>query len=243
MNQKQPNGFYQSTLLNKIPNLVHAFSSRRLNDMRDEKNRKSFLATLGLKRKILVQPEQVHGGEVSTVSYARSDGIINDADGLVSKIGNSTLLLGVRTADCLPILAVDPIEKIIGVAHAGWRGTLAGISISLIDTFIKVGSKPKNIFVVIGPHIGMCCYDVPEERAKRFRSIFENDPKAVSQIQDRWYIDIGYLNYKQLLVQGVTPEHIDASPTCTSCQHDEFFSYRKDTKETFGEMMGVIGFQ
>lgn len=231
MLQKLPSGFYQSTLLSDVPHLVHAFSSRELGDMKkNRENRKKFLDLLALQEKSVAAAQQIHSNKVGV------DALVLDKDSTFSAAA-------VFVADCVPILCVDSEAKVIAATHAGWKGTLGKITSNTIQAMQKAGAKSKNILVSIGSHIGMCCYNVPQDRAKKFINIFNNDQKVASIIEGAWHVDLGYANYLQLLSVGVKPEHIDAPPTCTSCQVNDFFSYRKDSKETFGEMMAVIGYE
>lgn len=246
MLQKNIVGLYQSSIFSSIEGLVHGFSTRAAGDMRSKENRKHVLQELSELDPLLVLPEQIHGVTVMIVS--KCDGA-RGADALVYHslkgvaLKGSPVVLGVLTADCVPLLAVDPVAQIIGVAHAGWKGTVGGIATRLVASMRKEGAKTDRILVSVGPHIGMCCYDVPDERAQRFLIEFNENPKVVSEINNAWHVDIGYANFLQLKHAGIALEHIDAPPTCTKCQRDEFFSYRRDTKETFGEMLGVIGYR
>ncbi len=181
-------------------------------------------------------PQQIHGTRIAVVTKKDQGKTIPGVDGLVSK----DIAIGVSFADCVPILAVDPKAKIIGTAHAGWKGTLHGIARELILTMTNAGADVKNIYISIGPHIGMCCYNVPDERARVFQKQFGTDEKIAARIDGDWHVDIGYVNYLQLLKAGIAKEHIDAPPSCTSCQVAEFHSFRKDSKDTFGVQLGVI---
>ena len=104
----------------------------------------------------------------------------------------------------------------------------------------KAGADEKNIFVSIGPHIGMCCYNVLPDRAEAFEKSFGTDEKIAAKIQGEWHLDIGYANLELLRKAGVPAKHIDAPVFCTSCQVDRFNSFRKDPKERFGVQLGVI---
>lgn len=239
MLKKNDKGYYESSLLTSV-NIEHAFSSRELGDMRIEANRRKFLTVYGLDDYSLVMPQQVHGDVISAVNDT-SEKEISGADGLVyRKQGNQKIALGVVTADCVPILAADPKARIIGAAHAGWRGTLNNISRHLIEAMHELGADSKNILVSIGPHIGACCYNVTKERADKFIDQFENDAKAISFWDDGWHLDLGYMNFLQLIKSGIPQKNIYVALACTSCQHDKWFSYRKDTKESFGEMLSFI---
>jgi hypothetical protein len=202
--------------------------------MRSPRTKQLFLEHIGLPMEC-VYPEQIHGEGIAIITNQKN--VISGVDGLI--VGDRhDVAVSVRTADCVPILAIDPSTHTIGVAHAGWRGTKKRIAKNLIESMEKEGADINSILVSIGPHIGACCYSVPEERAWGF---LEYAQVALKK-KDTWYLDNGLANYLQLVNVGVKPEHIDVSTLCTSCKNDEFFSYRKDTKETFGEMVSVIGF-
>lgn len=230
---------YQSTLLSTFHGVIHGFSVRSMGDMKDNrKNRESYSSALGIPTPPALA-EQVHDTLISLVDKGEQD-IVPGVDGLVS-FGIS---IAVVAADCVPVLLVDPSAHICAVVHAGWQGTLGGIVTNAVERMVECGASLESIIACIGPHIGMCCYDVPEERSKKFLNKFGLEDKiAMLQNDGRWHLDIGWVNYRQLLDSGVVAHHIDAPPICTSCQNDSFFSYRKDTKDTYGEIMGVIGFR
>lgn len=217
---KNKSGLFQSSLLLQFKEIQHRFSTKKQGDGRREVGKPG-----------IYFPEQIHGNHVS---YVQKELITPGVDGLLATSG----FIGVRTADCVPLLFYDQSEKIIGAVHAGWKGTIANIA---KQTVLAMRSNPKNIMVCIGPHISMCHYNVPQDRAEKFLRIYPNDQRAVSKINGKWYLDIGYVNLIQLLQAGIAIDHIDAPPTCTYCQKDDFFSYRRDSKETFGEMVAVIG--
>lgn len=216
------------------------YSTKNFGDMRSSKNREEFLNYHKLDSKPLIIPEQVHGNNVVVVSKEEAGSLIMGADGLVT--GDDTLVLGVLAADCVPLLFVDPKKRMFGVVHAGWRGTLGGIVKNIIDKMKVLGAHPKDILVSIGPHIGMCCYDVPQERVQHFFDMFGNDSKVASFIEGKWYLDVGYANFLSLVDQGIFSKNIHSPIVCTSCQIDTYFSYHKN-KKSFGEMMGVIAWK
>lgn len=185
----------------------------------------------------MIFPEQIHGSGVAMVKRSDTGKIIEGVDGLVSA---DPVTLGVRVADCVPILAFDEEAGVIGAAHAGWRGTLGNIAGSLIGKMAELGAQAKHIRVILGPHIGMCCYDVPKDRAMKFLSEIGSDDKIASFFENNWHVDIGFANFVQLVTAGILPENITAKVVCTSCQVDTYFSYRKDMKSTFGEQLGII---
>lgn len=228
---------FQSSLILQFEGVIHGFSSRAAGDMgQGRENRKRFAHTLGLTKQV-VFAEQVHGTRIGTTTKFSSD-LIPGVDGLVS----SALPVAIVSADCVPVLLVDAVSHVCAAVHSGWKGTLGNVVGHAVRSMVKAGAKAGAVHSVIGPHIGACCYDVPEDRITLFQDRFGQNEKMVHQIRDKWYLDLGLINYRQLIEAGVSPGHIDAPPVCTSCQHNDFFSFRRDTKQSFGKMMAVIGF-
>ena len=228
---------FRSTLLSGMSGVIHGFSSRNQGDMTQRfGNRDRFTKALGFKKPAFFA-EQIHGTFIGQTDTQSKD-TISGVDGLVSREGP----VAVVPADCVPVLLVDPVNGVCSAVHAGWKGSLENIVGRAVSSMVKAGARTAEIYGVIGPHIGACCYDVPEDRIALFGDCFGADEKMMYQFQETWHLDIGWVNYRQLIDAGVSAGHIDAPPTCTCCQHDTFFSFRKDTKETFGKMMAVIGF-
>ncbi len=230
------------SLFSAFPDLVCALSTRKIGSLIVHKqlveNALPLTAQIPVALNELVVMEQTHGNLVVTVDEDYAGKFVSGADGLIT--GQKDLFLTVNTADCVPLFFFDPIKKLVATAHAGWRGTLGRIATEIIAHMLLLDSDPQDILVVIGPHIGTCCYSVPVERAQALKQEFPQS-MGVFQNQNQWYIDLGILNKEQLMQVGVSPKHIEAPIACTSCQNDVYFSYRKDTKNTFGEMLGIIG--
>lgn len=225
MIQSSDSGLFQSSLLAGHSSVIHGFSGRAAGDMKRETgNRKIFIQNLSFRAMPLL-PRQTHSARVP-------------GDGLVSK----TRQVAVFTADCVPVLLVDPEAHVCAAVHAGWKGTLGGITKAAVAAMVHEGACAEDIYAVIGPHIGSCCYDVLKDRADAFVRAFGPDERAAFLRGRRWFLDLGRVNYRQIVAVGVRAHHIDLLPVCTSCQNDKFFSYRRDSRETHGEMMAVIGF-
>lgn len=144
------------------------------------------------------------------------------------------IALCIKTADCVPILLADPIRRVIGAVHAGWKGTALGIAEKTVDIFVRrFASNPQDILALIGPAIGPCCYEVDspvfEAMAGRPQSaaFFSRMPH-----RQRWMLDLPLANKFQLLDRRIRPEYIFSSGLCTSCRHDLFFSHRRDRVQT-----------
>lgn len=281
--------------LEKIPWLVHGFSTRpggfsRAYGKRDlnlgltkddsratvERNRAEFLrgleATAARRndshkpaRWKLITLRQVHS---DIIHHVDSHHVASDApptgDGLIT--ATPGLLLGIQTADCLPIILVDAKRRAVGVFHAGWRGTVKRIVEKGIGEMHRwFGTRPQDLKAAIGPGVGGCCYEVGEEvrtkfesqfsyAAKLFREVKDSDPvrekypllfltaraPGHGELPPKIFLDLAEANRRQLLSVGVPARSIAASPLCTSCRTDLLFSYRAEKGKT-GRMMAVAG--
>ena len=173
---------------------------------------------------------QVHGDEVHIVEKPESHGWKEAdpavrADALLTDIPG--VVLTVLTADCVPILLCDPVQRVVGAVHAGWKGSALGI----LDKTVKImekryGSCPEEILAAIGPAIGGCCYEVGPEVAEHFAEYA--GAVIPSEKGANPHLDLKAVNRRQLLDAGVLPEHIETSPVCTACEHERFFSYRRE---------------
>lgn len=232
------NGAYQSTLLSGLAGVVHGFSPRSLGDARIPAHTAEFVRRVTGNDTRVIGVRQIHGADV-VVADASSPRTMPGADGVVTTLPHT--VVEVHVADCVPLLLVDPIAKVSAAVHAGWRGTLSGIAGNAVRKMIGAGANGAQIYAVIGPHIGRCCYTVGQDRAEMFLTAFGDDQRNAVEASDGWRLDLGFINRTQLVSAGIPADHIDAPLMCTSCQIDKFFSYRKDTKETFGEIIGIIG--
>lgn len=228
-------GLYRFSAWNSIPGLYHGTTSRALGDSRDIRIRHHVAHLVGQDPMSVRTVRQVHSATVTPEQDVAAD---TAADGLVT--GKNDVVLGIHTADCAPLFFVDPDARIVGIAHAGWKGTMKGIAQKAVYAMEKNGANRKRILAGIGPAIGVCCYVVDGNRAALFADAFGAD--VVRQTPDGWYIDLARANEHLLVESGISKERISKGNVCTSCSIDTCYSYRKDTKETFGEMFSIIGF-
>lgn len=217
--------------------LVSGVSVRHHGDARSETVRSAILALAGLSADAYVGVRQVHGVGIAVLEHGRLDGA-HDSDGLVTR--EPGYVLGIRTADCVPIMLADVKHSVIGIVHAGWRGTEGGIVKEAVRAMEKLGAAAEAIQAFIGPHIGACCYTVDEARAARFLRVFDASPTVAYREAGEWHLGLGSANRLHLIEAGIAPHNIEYGVSCTSCQVDRYFSYRKDTKESFGEMLSFI---
>jgi polyphenol oxidase len=187
----------------------------------------------------LVTLKQMHSALVRRVGRAEiaeraslwGDGLLTNEPGV---------LLGIQTADCLPILIADRQRRAVGAFHAGWRGTLKGIVEQGVAAMGReFGSNPKDLLAAIGPGIGQCCFAVGAEVRDLFQARYGYSGELFSEGQ-ALSLDLVEANRRQLLTAGLNPEAIFTLNACTSCRTDEFFSYRAERGKT-GRLMAVIG--
>jgi YfiH family protein len=275
----------QADSLAKIPWLIHGFSTRvggfsRLyggsslnlgftkedSRMAVERNRAAFLkATDAVDRGRpwpLVTLRQIHSGLIHCVSDGPETQLTGD--GLISRTPN--LLLGIQTADCIPVILVDSKRKAVGVFHAGWRGTVKRIVEKGVGEMRRwFGTLPRDIHAAIGPGIRGCCYEVGAEVQQEFESQFayaadlfretrESDPvrekypmlflsaraPGHTDLPRKIFLDLPEANRRQLISAGVVAGNIEVSPLCTVCRVDLLFSHRAEKGMT-GRMMSIAG--
>lgn len=229
--------------------LVHAFSSRIGGNTPEpmnsfslgtagnvafkayiEDNRKSVCDILGINYNLIINPDQKHTDNIKIIASLNDD--LSETDGVITAIPGLVLLL--LFADCVPIILFAPKEKVLGVIHAGWRGTAKKIVQKAITMFDKeFNVPPENVKAAIGPAIGQCCYPVSLDVARELKnSIDQNCDNIFKNVGDSDLIKIGLkeLNGQQLLESGVVD--IDIYNGCTSCNNSLFYSYRADNGKT-----------
>lgn len=175
----------------------------------------------------LIRVRQVHSANVvvATEAFLPED---TPGDGLVTRLRG--VALGIRTADCVPVLLLDPARSAIGALHAGWRGTVKGIIRTGVETMREAfGTDPGSIRAAIGPGIGPCCYVVGEDVAGAFRAAFPWWRTVVAEAgrAEKVRLDLPSAAARACLDAGVRPENIERLSPCTSCD-PRFHSYRRD---------------
>lgn len=201
-----------------------------------EDNRRLVAEHVGYAPDALVVTKHVHGTAVWTVGEPlpdppEFDGLVADEPGVV---------LGAFAADCVPLVFGDPVARVCGAAHAGWRGTVAGAAANVVERMIARGARAASIRVALGPCIGPCCFEVGDEVVGEFQRTFGDVPGLVVEGPRREHIDLRIANRLQLEALGVRAEHIDSAPPCTRCEPERFYSYRRDGF-LGGVHMGFIG--
>jgi YfiH family protein len=252
----------------KNPNLVVGFTTKNggfsskpfnsfnlglhVSDQKEfvHKNRTKLGDLIGFSASRFVCSEQVHDTRIIKVTNEDAGKGVFDyktaipqTDGIYTDEPN--LLLTSCYADCVPLYFYAPHKNLIGVAHAGWKGTIKGIGEKMVKSWeSQEHVSPKDIHVVIGPSIRDCCYIVDDVVINEVKNVLGNSEtipyKEVSPGQYR--LDLSLLNKIILLNAGINEMHINCSSFCTSCEEELFFSHRRDRGKT-GRMMSFIGYR
>jgi len=202
---------YRVSELDRMEWLVHGFGTRQA----DVPTRFGRLATL----------KQIHSAEC--VAGAGRSGVLGTGDALLENTPGA--VVAVKTADCIPLLLVDPIHRALAAVHAGWRGTVAGVAKSAVAALgAQFGSRAGDLHAAIGPAIGKCCYEVGAEVAAQFGFV------------GRAHIDLAEAVRRQLEAAGVGAPRIYIAGLCTKCLAAEFHSFRRDG-EAAGRLYSYAG--
>lgn len=188
-------------------------------------NRARAMELLGVSPSALTTVYQVHSPDVATVTEPFPHSAAPKADALVTD--RPGIALGILTADCVPVLFVDPVARVIGAAHAGWKGAVTGVLEATVEAMVALGADRPRILAGIGPHIGWDSYEVGPEFRERFVS---TDPGhdvlfRPSDRADHWMFNIGGYVLGRLQVAGVG--QVETTGLDTLAREDLFFSYRR----------------
>jgi len=220
--------------LEALPGLVHGFERRSASAGAETREATRARVASALERRgRLFLMRQVHGATVVRAPWeGRPDG-----DAAVTTAAG--VLVGVETADCLPLLLVDPVRRAVAAVHAGWRGTAARVAARAAAALVDSGSRAEDLLAAAGPCIGACCYEVGEELRDALgpgaRSFFRPGPRG------RPHLDVRAANVSQLVESGVHPQSIHHVDECTSCGADPYYSYRRDGPGG-GRMISFVGY-
>lgn len=250
----------------KFPHLVVGFSGRKRGEDWNERNyalhvgdrpeqvivnRQKLAEQFEMELAAWTCGEQVHGVHVAQVTaedrgrgQRSRDTAFSDTDGMFTAEKN--LLLASYYADCVPLYFYSPDIDVVGVAHAGWKGTVGQIGAGMIAQLHEQGADRTQIHVAIGPSIGSCCYEVDEYVMNPLRQALSTKEQvervATPTIPGKWKLDLKLANAELLQQAGIPSEQILISQWCTSCADEHFYSHRRDRGVT-GRMVAWIGKQ
>jgi len=209
-------------------------------------NLESLCKSLEVERSNIIECDQVHGDDILVLDHVPQTS--SEADAIIAV--NSGLYPSVKTADCVPILIIDPVTKISAAIHAGWKGTVLRITKKVVVTLENLfGIKSKNLIASIGPAIGSCCYEVDEivldplmssiPWALEFTLPSTTNAKTDSR---KKRLDLPGINYRELTILGILPENIYCLKMCSFCNKERLHSYRRDGSNA-GRNIAITGFR
>lgn len=229
----------------EFSNLIYGISSKNDGKMNDNNenlknivlsNRKVYFDKLNINTENLVFAGLIHDKNIAIVTKNNKNTKIPSHDGLITK--EKDLILAVTVSDCVPIYFYDHTNKVIGIAHSGWKGTVKNIANEVINKMkLNFNSDPKNILIYIGPHIQKCHFEIKDDIIEKFNDykefIFENDNKK--------FVNLSLIIKKQLIKAGIYENNIEISNECTFCNKEQYFSYRRDRTEDIDSMVAYLG--
>lgn len=195
-----------------------------------EENRTLLSKALGMNLNRVGYVDQIHSDKVLKLD-ADSSGqgrSLGEGDGIITNEKNIPIMIMV--ADCLPVMFYDPAHQAIGLAHAGWRGTVSHVAAkTLLAMGEAYGTKPEDVKAALGPCIGACCYEVGEDVKEEFTKVFPWGGEVLERSgKEHWKLDISGANARQLLEIGVREENLVRSSLCTIQNIDLFYSHRAE---------------
>ncbi len=228
---------YHFTILNSFQTVAHAISTRNSLFVSDFnlsfhtgkedqvlKNRERLRQFF--KAKTLTIPKQCHGIKVEQITNQNSEQIPVDTDALITNVPG--LAIGVLSADCVPILFYDPVQKALGAAHAGWKGTVAGIASATVQSMHEsYGTNPADVIACIGPSISQPHFEVGEEVADQFRQL-GLEACIQQEAGAKPHIDLWVANGLLLQEAGLLKSHIHTAALCTYEETRHFYSARAE---------------
>src|SRR5262245_36667851 len=216
-----------------VPGFVHGFEQRAAGSEGETREAARRRVTDALTPQRLLFLRQVHGARVWAAPW---EGVPEGDAGFATDPG---LVLAVETADCLPVLILDRRRRATAIAHAGWRGTAAGVAARAVEALLESGSRAADLEAALGPGIGPCCYEVGQD----VRDAFGADGEGLFRMgpRGRPHLDLRAANERQLREVGISPAGIHLMDECTFCRPELYHSYRRDGAGS-GRMISFVGF-
>jgi polyphenol oxidase len=252
LNQVELFGAVMAFSLRFRKNQVELYESREISNSNNAEkfgevtNLESLCKSLKIERSNIIECDQVHGDEILVLDHVPQTS--SEADAIIAV--NSGLYPSVKTADCVPILIIDPVTKISAAIHAGWKGTVLRITKKVVGALEDLfGIKSRNLIASIGPAIGSCCYEVDEivldplisrvPWASEFTLPSTENAKIDSR---KKRLDLPGVNYRELTISGILPENIYLLKMCSFCNKERLHSYRRDGSNA-GRNIAITGFR
>lgn len=203
-------------------------------------NQRRVAEALGVSPGSFVFSDQVHGVRIQAVNPGNRAQPVLETDALMTDA--SEITLSTLYADCMPILLYDPVRQVIGMAHAGWRGTAQAIGEKLVVSMAAhYGSKPGDMLGALGPAIGACCFEVGEEVVSAFKALdaLSEDALWLYSSGGKPHVNLAAINRILLIEAGLRSDAVKTASLCTHCNPDLLYSHRRDQGNT-GRMAALM---
>jgi YfiH family protein len=221
----------------KFPEIYTALSEKRDGSMKiskkDNKNRDNYFQKEGLLSKKIISAGLENKTNVAIVNTSSLE-IIQNTDSLVTNEKN--IFLSITVADCIPVFFYDRKNKVIAIAHAGWRGIVGGIIKYTVNKIQEVGGSIENLYVGLGPGIGACHFEIREDVLDKFKKY----DKFIVENKNKIFVDLKGIIRNQLLDLNIKNNNIEDDKVCTF-DSDKYFSYRRDRPREVEAMIAIIG--
>lgn len=209
-------------------------------------NIERFARALGTEPARLFETSQVHGAEVRVIDAGEDAARVRaeEADALAT--AQPGVAVGVRVADCVPVLLVEPLSGAVGAAHAGWRGVVQEVAPRALGRVLELAGergRAGQVRAAIFPHIRACCFEVGEEVAEPLAQSAARagaSPQAIDRGRDKPRVSLAAIVRAQLASAGVPLDQIDDVPGCTRCEPERFFSFRREGKRSGRHLAAIV---
>jgi polyphenol oxidase len=203
-------------------------------------NLRRFARATGYSSSSLFETSQVHGAGAHVVSVGDDPAATRklEADALVAGAGG--VAVGVRVADCVPLLVFAADSGAVAAVHAGWRGTVRGVVEAGVSALLRIsGDAPQRLSAVLFPHIGGCCFEVGEDVAQQLAALHPEPASVVDRTRGKPHVDLAAIVCEKLRALGLQDAQVERVPGCTRCEPERFFSFRRDGQRS-GRHAAVI---
>ena len=209
-------------------------------------NLERFAHALCIEPPFLFETGQVHGAAVRVIEHGEDPTRVRaeEADALATCQGG--VAVGIRVADCVPVLLIDAATGAVAAAHAGWRGVTQAVVLQALQSMLRLGgdgARVKDVRAAIFPHIRVCCFEVGEEVAEPLAgcaSLVKAPPGAIDRTRPKPHVNLAAIVRAQLSGAGVPIDQIDDVPGCTRCEPERFFSFRRDGQRSGRHVAAIV---
>jgi YfiH family protein len=203
-------------------------------------NHADFARAVGYADGALFEVSQVHGDRVRAVHASESPAAVRAEEGDALVATEPGVAIGVRVADCVPVLIADAKSGAVAAVHAGWRGVACGVVMAATRELLARGAgQPDALSFAIFPHIRPCCFEVGEEVAEQLAKVSDaRDP--IDRSRGKPYVDLAAIVRAQLAALGVGATQGDDVPGCTRCEPARFFSFRRDGQRSGRHVAAIV---